>query len=385
MTAPRLDVRLDRIHHNARTLVERLAPRGIAVTGITKATLGSPEVASALVAAGVSALGESRVEGLERLRAAGLGVPLVLVRSPMPSQVERVVAAADVSFNTEPGVLAALAEAARRQGRVHGVVLMVELGDLREGLLPADVEPVARQVAASPHLHLRGIGANLACQSGVVPDDENMAELSTLATGLEASLGIRLATVSGGNSANLAWVSATGAVGRVDDLRLGESILLGTDPLDRLALDGLRTDAFTLVAEVIEAKVKPTQPWGAVGPSAFGAPPRAADRGLAHRAIVALGEQDVDPGDLTPPPGVTVLGASSDHLVLDTGRLVLEPGDEVRFGVGYRALLRAMTSPFVARAYLRPPASATARPHRPEEPLRHLPHGAWRGPLAADR
>ena len=178
MTAPRLDVRLDRIHHNARTLVERLAPRGIAVTGITGDS--SPGVKERPRAAGVSALGESRVEGLERLRAAGLGVPLVLVRSPMPSQVERVVAAADVSFNTEPGVLAALAEAARRQGRVHGVVLMVELGDLREGLLPADVEPVARQVAASPHLHLRGIGANLACQSGVVPEDDNMAGAPTL-------------------------------------------------------------------------------------------------------------------------------------------------------------------------------------------------------------
>ena len=88
---------------------------GVAVTGITKATLGSPQVAAALVAAGVSALGESRVEGLERLRAARLGVPLLLVRSPMPSQVDRVVAAADASVNTEPDVLAGLAAAARRQ------------------------------------------------------------------------------------------------------------------------------------------------------------------------------------------------------------------------------------------------------------------------------
>lgn len=364
MGAPRLEVHLGRLHHNARTLVERLGARGVAVTGVTKATLGSPEVAAALVAAGVSALGESRVDGLERLRAAQLGVPLVLLRSPMPSQVERVVAAADVSCNTEPDVLDALAAVARRHGRVHGVLLMVELGDLREGLLPADLAAVARQVVASPHLDLRGIGANLACQSGVVPDVENMAELSALATGLETSFGIRLATVSGGNSANVAWAAGADTLGRVDDLRLGESILLGTDPLDRLPLDGLRTDAFTLVAEVIEAKLKPTQPWGAVGPSAFGTPPRAADRGLAQRAIVALGEQDVDPGDLTPPPGVTVLGASSDHLVLDTGRLVLEPGDEVRFGVGYRALLRAMTSPFVAVHYART-AGAVSRPRAP--------------------
>ncbi len=351
MTAPRLEVRLDRIHHNARTLVDRLATRGIAVTGITKATLGSPEVAATLIDAGVTAIGESRIEGLERLRAAGITTPLVLVRSPMISQVDRIVASADVSLNTEPEVLAALDTAAHRQHRVHGVVLMVELGDLREGLLPADVEVVARQVLASAHLDLCGIGVNLACQSGVVPDGDNMGELSRLATVLERSLGVRLGTVSGGNSASLAWACASAGVGRVDELRLGESILLGTDPLDRRPLDGLHADAFTLVAEVIEAKVKPTQPWGAVGPSAFGSPPRAADRGLANRAIVALGEQDVDPTDLLAPTGIGVLGASSDHLVLDTGHRHLVPGDEVRFGVGYRALLRAMTSPFVAIDY----------------------------------
>lgn len=349
--SPRIEVRLDRLHHNARTLVDRLAARGIAVTGITKATLGSPEVAVTLVDAGVSAIGESRIEGIERLRAAGIAVPLVLVRSPMPSQVDRVVASADVSCNTEVSVLEALSAAARRQDRVHGVVLMVELGDLREGILAADLEDTARQVLASSHLDLRGIGTNLACQSGVVPDADNMAALSTLAGSVEQALGIQLATVSGGNSANLAWAFAADGVGRVNDLRVGEAMLLGTDPLDRRPIDGLHADAFTLVAEVIEAKVKPTRPWGAVGQSAFGPPPRAADRGLANRAIVALGEQDVDPTDLTPPPGVEILGASSDHLVLDAGRLSLDPGDEVHFGLGYRALLRAMTSPFVATSY----------------------------------
>lgn len=368
LTAPRLEVRLDLLRHNAAALVDRLAARGIGVTGVTKATLGSPEVAAALIAGGVSALAESRVEGLERLRVAGLRVPLLLLRTPMPSQVERVVAAADVSCNTEPDVLAALAAAARRQGRVHGVLLMVELGDLREGLLPADLGPVACQVVASPHLELRGIGTNLACQSGVVPSERNMAELSALAADLERDLGHPLATVSGGNSANLAWASAATDVGRIDDLRLGESILLGTDPLDGRVLDGLRADAFTLVAEVIEAKVKPTRPWGDIGPAAFGTPARAVDRGLAHRAIVALGEQDIDPSDLTSPPGLAVLGASSDHLVLDTGSLVLEPGDEVRFGVGYRALLRSMTAPSVSTRFLDPapaPADAVSRRRAP--------------------
>ncbi len=298
MTTPRLEIRLDRIHHNARTLVDRLGARGISVTGVTKATLGSPEVARELLAAGVSGIGESRIENIEALRRAGLTCTLTLIRSPLPSQVDRVVAGADVSLNSEPVVLAQLSAAAARQGRDHGVVLMVELGDLREGILPADVEAVARQVGELPHLTLLGIGTNLACQSGVAPDAANMGELSDLARSLEATLGTTFAVVSGGNSANLDWALGCADVGRVDDLRLGESILLGREPLRRTPVEGLHTDAVTLVAEVIESKVKPSRPWGELEQTAFGSRAPAPDRGDTNRVILAVGHQDVDPDGL---------------------------------------------------------------------------------------
>lgn len=346
--APRLEVRLDRIGHNARWLVARLGARGIAVTGVTKATLGSAAVARVLLDAGVVALGDSRVENLESIRADGIDAPTVLVRSPMLSQVDRVVAGADVSLNTEAAVLEALSIAATANGRTHGVVLMVELGDLREGILPADLHDAVRFVLGRTGLTLEGIGTNLACQSGVAPDERNMAELSALADGIESTFAVGLRMVSGGNSANLDWALGDGPVGRVDDLRLGEAILLGREPLRRRPIDGLRTDAFTLVAEVIESKAKPTLPWGTVLDSAFGPPPSASDRGTAIRSLLALGRQDVDPSGLLAPDGTTVLGASSDHLVLETEGDAPAVGDEVRFGLGYGALLAAMTSPFVA-------------------------------------
>ncbi|MCU1355118.1 MAG: hypothetical protein JWM89_536 [Acidimicrobiales bacterium] len=352
MTTPRLEVCLDRIHHNARTLVERLGARGITVAGVTKATLGAPEVARALVAAGVTSIGESRVENLEALRHAGLTSPMVLIRSPMASQADRVVAAADVSLNSEVAVLEQLSAAAVAQGRTHGIVLMVELGDLREGVLPADLLDVARRTGELPNLSLRGIGTNLACQSGVAPDDDNMAELSALAASIEAALDITLDLVSGGNSANLGWAMRTATVGRVNHLRLGESILLGTDPLDRRPIDGLHTDAITLVAEVIESKAKPTRPWGIIQQTAFGLQDAPTDRGTTSRAILAIGRQDVDPDGLVAPPGLEILGASSDHLVLDAGDAPLPVGTEVRFQLDYSALVRAATSPFVARCYL---------------------------------
>lgn len=352
MSCPRLEVRLDLLRANAAVLVGRLAPIGIRVTGVTKATVGSPEVAAALLAGGVAGIGESRIENVEALRAAGVTAPITLIRSPMLSQVDRVVRSADISLNSERAVLAALSDAAGREQRDHGVLLMVELGDLREGVLPSDLEPLARLVVALPHLVLRGIGTNLACQSGVAPDRHNMAVLSALADELATSLGTDLEVVSGGNSANLDWALGRPDVGRINDLRLGEAILLGCEPLRRRPVAGLRTDAFELVAEVIEAQAKPSRAWGTVREAAFGPTLEAEDRGASTRVIVAVGRQDVAPTGLHVPDGWALLGASSDHLVLDPGPDRPVVGSEVRFGVGYDALLAAMTSPFVTKRYL---------------------------------
>jgi predicted amino acid racemase len=349
MTAPRLEVDLRKIHHNARTLVELLAGRGISVTGVTKATLGSPEIAVALLKAGVRALGDSRIENIASMRRAHAPAPMTLIRSPMLSQVRLVVAHADVSFNTELDVISKLSSAARDAGRMHGIVLMVELGDLREGIMPGNLENAVRQTLSFPNIALRGIGTNLACRSGVSPDTRNMSELSHLATSIESTFGLTLATVSGGNSANLAWALGDADTGRINDLRLGESILLGRETLHRQPIDGLHTDAITLIAEVIESKVKPSQPWGEIAQTAFGEKPPATDRGDISQTILAIGRQDTDPDGLHPPPGMEIIGSSSDHLIVDSGSDRVCVGAEIAFHLNYSALVRAMTSPFVAK------------------------------------
>ncbi len=348
MSAPRLDIDLEAVTHNTRTLVSQLEPLGIAVTGITKASLGSLRVGDAMLRGGVTGLGDSRVENLARLRTAGLSTTTTLIRSPMLSQADLVVRHADVSLNTEASVIAGLAAAAASQDLTHSVVVMVELGDLREGVPEADVLDLCRTIERTAGVELAGLGTNLACQSGVAPDQHKMDELSRLVEKVESAFGRSLSIVSGGNSANLEWALSTADPGRVNDLRLGEAILLGTEPLHRRVLDGLRADAFSLVAEVIEVQTKPAQPWGDTAQAAFGAPPLRRDGELVRQAIVALGRQDTDPDGLTPPAGITVLGMSSDHLVLDVGDHAVTVGDELAFGLGYGALLRAATSPFVA-------------------------------------
>ncbi len=348
MTGLRIEVDLDAIGSNARELLSRCADVGMSVTGVTKAMLGAPELAEALN--DLCVLGDSRIVNIERMRRAGIATPMLLLRSPAPSEIDRVVDADVMSANTEVEVLTALSVSALAAGRCHDVMLMVELGDLREGIMPDRLHEVARHVLELAGLELGGLGANLACRSGVEPSSSNMTLLSGLADSLEETFGVAIPIVSGGNSANLDWAFATGDTARVNNLRLGESILLGCNPLDRQPIPGLRTDAVSLVVEVIESQRKPTLPWGQTGENAFGETEQFCDRGEVWQTIYSIGRQDTDPGDLTGPPGVAVIASSSDHLVAETSRQ-MRPGDETRFAPGYSALLRSMTSPTVAKVF----------------------------------
>jgi predicted amino acid racemase len=349
MSAPRLEIDLGKIQHNARTLVERLARRGISVTGVTKASLGSPDIAQAMLTAGVSDLGDSRIENIEAMRKSNVSARMSMIRSPMLSQASRVVASADMSFNSELETVRCLSLEARKLDRTHAVALMVELGDLREGIMPVDLMAAVTETLGLPNIVLRGLGTNLACRSGVSPDDSNMGELSRLANMIEARFDISLDIISGGNSANLDWVFSAEHTGRINNLRLGESILLGCETLHRNRIDGLHSDAITLVAEVIESKVKPTMPWGSLAQTAFGALPVGNDRGTILQSIAAIGIQDVDLGGIRSPEGIQILGGSSDHLIISSGGADVAVGTEIAFQLDYGALLRAMTSPFVTK------------------------------------
>lgn len=352
MPAPRIEIELDKLAHNARKTTALYGSKGIRVTAVTKGVCGSPRIASALLNSGIRSLGDSRIANIQKMREAGIDAQFILIRSPMPSEVERVVEFADVSLNTEISVIRLLAEHAAKHGKIQRVILMIELGDLREGILPSDVESVVKETISLPGVKLMGIGTNLACFGGVRPTEANMRELSSIASNLQRKYGINFEIVSGGNSANYQWFVSTPDVGLVNHLRIGEAILLGCDTLTRERIPGLYTDVFTLVAEVIELKTKPSQPYGEIAQDAFGHVPTFEDRGDVKRAILALGRQDVDVSAIKPRIRADILGASSDHLILDVKDPGLEVGDKVRFDVGYSALLRVMTSPYVEKVYL---------------------------------
>lgn len=349
-----LTIDLRKIEENARRVVSALP--GVSVVGVTKITCGTSEVARAMLAGGVAAIGESRLENIERLRDAGVTAPIWLIRAPSPGVAADAVRLADVSLVSEAAIAEALDTAAGVAGVRHGIVAMVDVGDLREGLWPDAVPGFLERASVLRHLDVIGLGASLTCYGAIVPDEGNLGLLSRLASDAERQLGRRL-LVSGGGSTSIALVMAGVGRGRIDNLRIGEAIVLGVDPATRAAIPGLRlhTDALTVTAPVIECAVKPSRPIGTCAQDAFGNVPAFQDLGLRRRAICALGRQDASPEGLTPLDSrVTVLGASSDHLVLDVDDLPVPPtvGEPLSFTPGYGAALALFTSPYVAKVFV---------------------------------
>ncbi len=347
MSTPRIEMDLGKIGHNASRLMELYGKRGIGISAVTKVVCGNPEIARLLVKTGIGMLADSRIANIKKMRDAGIEAQFLLLRSPFFSQAEAVVKYADLSLNSDLSVIQELSQFAQAQDMTHRIILMVELGDLREGLMPADVNSAVEFVLGLEGIELAGIGANLACFGGIKPDNEKMRQLSLIAQEIEKKFGLSLAVVSGGNSANYEWFMATSDVGRINNLRLGESVYLGCETLHRNPIPGLFTDAFSLFAEVIESSIKPSQPYGEVCQDASGQVPEFPDIGPIRRAILGIGLQDVLVSGLTPRADITILGASSDHIILNTGNIAYDTGDEVAFDLNYGALLSAMTSPYV--------------------------------------
>jgi len=347
MASPRIQINLEKIAHNAKVLKELYGAKGIEVVGVTKAVCGDPAIAEIFVKSGINTLADSRIDNIKRMRSAGIQAQFLLLRTPSLSLAEEVVKYADFSLNSELSVIKRLSECAIENHIIHKIILMVELGDLREGIMPSELDNTIKEVVGLDGIKLVGIGCNLACFGAIKPDEEKMRHLSGLAIDIEGKFGLTLSYVSGGNSANYSWFMSTSDIGRVNNLRLGESILLGNETLLKKPIPGLFTDAFTLIAEVIESKIKPSKPSGEVCQDAFGNVPEFQDRGLINRAILNVGLQDVQVSGLTPRLDIEILGASSDHLILNTKKIAIEIGDELEFDLNYGALLSAMTSPYI--------------------------------------
>jgi predicted amino acid racemase/arginase family enzyme len=365
MSGPQVAIDLGRIERNARAVVERAAQSGIKVFGVTKGSCGLPQVARAMLRGGVSGLAESRFENIRRLRESGIGCPIMLLRSPPLSRVEEVVRTVDISLQSELEIIREISRIAQRIGRVHDIMLMVDLGDLREGIWPNDLLPTVERVLELPGVRIAGLGTNLTCFGAIMPTEDNLNQLVAYAYKVERLAGISLDWVSGGNSSSLPLLLENRLPAGINNLRIGEAILQGGyETFREEPWAELEFNAFRLTGDLIEVKVKPSLPIGESGYDAFGNQPVFVDEGDRLRGIANIGREDTMIEGLVPiNPGVRVLGASSDHLVLDItdAEPPLVVGDRVSFHMNYGALLAAMTSEYVEKAPMHDIADFTGR------------------------
>jgi predicted amino acid racemase len=345
-----MEINLSKIRDNTRILADLYGAQGISIMGVSKAVLGEPAIIKAMIQGGIKFVADSRLENIQKMKAAGIATDFVLMRTPL-SQAELIVKIVDISLNSELETIRKLAYYADLDNKVHRIILMVELGDRREGILPYDLSKFIREILKLSHIKIVGLGCNLACYGGIKPDDRNMHGLSEQVELLEKEFQISLDIVSGGNSANYEWYKGAKDIGRINNLRLGESILLGCETVHGKVIPGLQTKAFQLIAKVIESKKKSSLPFGKICRDAFGNIPTFQDQGIHQRSIIALGRQDTLVSGLTLDSRLEILGSSSDHLIIDSEKYNLHVGDEVNFNLNYGSLLTAMTSPFIRKQF----------------------------------
>lgn len=347
---PQLEFDLALLRSNADAVISRCRGMGIRVCGVIKGVDGLPEAARVLRAAGAAELGTSRLEQVAKCRAAGVPGPWLLIRIPGLTELPDVVALCEASLQSEWPTLLALEEECLRQNKTHRVIVMTDLGDLREGFWDKKelVDVCERVERELPHVQLAGIGVNLTCYGSTKPTPEKMNELVGLARQVEQRIGRKLEIVSGGATSSFTLVHWGTMPAGVNHLRIGEAILLGKDlqvDWGIRDMDYLRMDALTLRAEVVEVKDKPTYPIGEFAIDAFGRKPVYEDRGIRRRAILALGRADVGELESLIPrePGLTVIGGSSDHCIVDVEDCPrrLQVGDIVEFSLCYSHMLYA--------------------------------------------
>jgi predicted amino acid racemase len=345
---PRLTVSLPKLRRNAEEHVRRCAEKGIQVCGVIKGCTGMPPVAQAMLDAGVTQLGSSRLEQIERCRAQGIEGPFLLLRIPAMSELPDAVRLCEMSLQSERATLDALDAECARQNTTHRVIVMADLGDIREGFWDKDemVDVCVHVERDLPRVDLAGIGVNLGCVGSVQPTPEKMNDLLALRDRVESAIGRKLEIVSGGATSSFTLVHWDTMPEGINHLRIGENILLGKDLQLEWGIedmDYLAMDTFTLTAEVIEVKTKPSYPQGQLCIDAFGHKPEYVDYGIQRRAILALGKADVgDEKALLPrEKGITAWGASSDHCILDVTHCPREirVGDRIDFSLAYSNLV----------------------------------------------
>lgn len=342
-----------KLRENHQFLTKMLGEHDITWAIVTKLLCGTEAFLKEVISLGNHAYCDSRLSNLATIRRLKSDATTIYIKPPAHDNVEDVISYADVSFNTEFTTLKQLSDEAVRQNKTHGVIIMIELGDLREGIMGEHLIDFYEKVFELPNIDVQGIGTNLNCLHGVMPSADKLIQLSLYAQMIEIKFGKRLRYISGGTSVVIPLIREQQLPKGINHFRIGETLYYGVDMFQEETIEGMHDDVFELQAQILEITKKPMVPIGdmAANPSGDIFEVEEDMRGKeSYRALIDVGLLELDKRYMEPiDDGVELIGASSDMMAIDLGTNPhgYKTGDYLRFKTPYMGALGLMNSPYI--------------------------------------
>ncbi|WP_027002724.1 alanine racemase [Hugenholtzia roseola] len=351
-----LELYSDKLSQNFNFLNTQFQQANIEWAIVSKLLCGNEMYLKELVGLGIREICDSRVSNLKKIKQLAPEVQTVYIKPPSKRNIRQVVKYADVSFNTEYKTICWLSEEATRQKKLHKIIIMIELGDLREGIMGDDLINFYDSIFRLPNIKISGIGTNLNCLNGVLPSTDKLIQLSLYKQLIEARFQREIPWVTGGTSVVLPLLLKKQLPKGINHFRMGETLFFGNDLLENKTIEGMSSYTMKLFAEIIEIQEKPKVPIGvmAVNPSGEMFEVCQDDYGkTAKRAIIDIGVLDVAQPDFLLPEdkNLKIVGASSDMIVIDLENSEKEykVGDLISFDLKYMGALRLLNSDYVEK------------------------------------
>lgn len=320
---------------------------------VSKLLCGNKEYLQELLLFDIKEICDSRISNLKTIKQIRPDVTTIYIKPPPKRFIKAIVQYADISMNTEIETIKLLAVEAQRQNKVHKIIIMIELGELREGVIREELIEFYSNVFQISNIEVVGIGTNLTCLYGVLPNHDKLIQLSLFEQLIEAKFNRKIEYVSGGASVTIPLIFQNLLPNGINHFRVGESLFLGTDVYHDTTLEGMESDVFILSSEIIELIEKPVVPMGDMGTNMEGHALSFDDNLVgttSYRAIIDIGLLDVDDKQLTPiDKKVSIVGASSDMLVIDLADnpKKYKVGDLLKFKMNYLGTVRVLNSKYI--------------------------------------
>ncbi len=348
-----LELYRSKLRHNHSFLSELFTKNNIEWGIVTKILCGNETFLREVVALGEKEFHDTRISNLKMLKKLAPDSQTVYIKPPANRSIPNLVRYADVSFNSELHTIQALSAEAVKQGRTHKVIIMVEMGDLREGVMGDHLVDFYSHVFQLPNIEIVGLGTNLNCLNGIMPTQDKLIQLGLYKQLIEVKFDKHIPWITGGTSVTIPLLLKHQLPKGMNHFRVGEALFFGKDLFTDGMIKGMRSDVFKLHTEVIELHEKPMTPTGEQRTNVSGITPEVKESNFGRtsfRAIIDIGLLDVNPKDLHPlEKGITIIEASSDMLVLDLANNPTQTkvGDLISFNLNYMGALGIMNSNYI--------------------------------------